>query len=41
MALEEEFFARDGAPGRADYIVSGQPGLAHDPATEIVLVDRR
>ncbi len=40
MALEEEFFSRDGAPGRADYIVSGKPHRAHDPASEVVLLER-
>jgi hypothetical protein len=38
MALEDEFFGRDGAPDRADYIVSGEPSLPHDPATEVVLL---
>ena len=39
MALEEEFFSRDGAPDRADYIVSGVPCLAFDQATEVVLLE--
>ena len=37
MALEEDYFGRDGAPGRADYIVSGKPHRAYDPAREAVL----
>jgi uridine kinase len=41
MALEEEFFSRDGAPGRADYIVSGQPHRDYDPVSEMVVRDRR
>ena len=40
MALEEDFFGRDGAPGRADYIVSGKPHRAFDPAREVVLLDK-
>ena len=40
MALEEDFFGRDGAPGRADYLVSGKPHRAYDPAREVVLLDR-
>ena len=40
MALEEEFFGRDGTPGRADYLVSGKPHRAYDPAREVVLLDR-
>ena len=39
MALEEDFFRRDGAPGRADYIVSGKPHRGYDPAREVVLLD--
>ncbi len=39
MALEDEFFGRDGAAARADYIVSGQPSQAHDRATEVVILD--
>jgi hypothetical protein len=38
MTLEEEFFGQDGAPQRADYLVSGQPGSAYDRATEVVLL---
>lgn len=38
MALEDEFFGRDGAPRRADYVVSGEPSLPYDPATEVVLL---
>jgi len=39
MRLEDEFFGRDGAPERAAYVVSGKPGVPHDPATEVVLID--
>lgn len=38
MTLEEEFFGQDGAPQRADYLVSGQPGSAYDQANEVVLL---
>jgi hypothetical protein len=41
MALEEDFFSRDGAPDRADYIISGKPRRAYDPASEVVRLDRR
>ena len=41
MALEEDFFRRDGAPGRADYIVSGKPRRPYDPASEVVLLPRQ
>ena len=41
MALEDEFFGRDGAPGRADCIVSGKPRRARDQATEVVVLDSR
>jgi hypothetical protein len=43
MALEDEFFRRDGAPERADYVINGQPGGRSgpdtDPATEVVLIE--
>jgi len=39
MVLEDKFFSRDGAPGRADYVVCGQPRTAYDPATEVVLLE--
>ena len=39
MALEDEFFGRDGAPGRADYLIAGQPRTQHDPATQVVLLE--
>ncbi len=39
MALEEEFFGRDGAMARADYVVSGQPSHPYDRATEVVILD--
>ncbi len=39
MALEDDFFGRDGAPGRADYTVSGKPHRAYDPAREVILLD--
>ncbi len=41
MALEDEFFARDGAMARAGHIVSGQPSCAYDRATEVVILDAR
>jgi hypothetical protein len=37
MDLEEEFFARDGAPRRAARVVCGYPPVPCDPATEVVL----
>jgi hypothetical protein len=37
MGLEDEFFARDGAAGRADHVLSGHPCLPCDPATQAVL----
>ncbi len=40
MALEEDFFGRDGAPGRADYVISGKPHRGYDPAREVILLDR-
>lgn len=36
MRAEDRFFAHDGAPGRADHIISGAPTLAHDPHREVV-----
>jgi len=39
MALEDDFFGRDGAPARADYILCGQPSRAYDRATEVVILD--
>jgi len=39
MALEEEFFGRDGAAARADYRVSGQPSCPYDRATQLVILD--
>ena len=38
MVLEDDFFARDGAPQRAAHVVSGYPSVPCDPATEAVLV---
>ena len=38
MRLEDEFFARDGAPARADHVISGQPSTPSDPATQAVLL---
>jgi len=39
MSGEDTFFAEDGAPDRADYLVSGLPTLPHDPAVDVVLLD--
>lgn len=39
MALEDEFFGRDGAGARADYLVSRQPPCPYDWATEVVILD--
>ena len=39
MALEDEFFGRDGAGARADYLVSGQPSCPYDWAAEVVILD--
>jgi hypothetical protein len=39
MRAEEAFFADDGAPRRADYLVSGLPTIPHDPEREVVLLD--
>jgi hypothetical protein len=39
MTLEDEFFRRDGAPGRADYVIAGQPRSSYAPVTEVVLLD--
>jgi uridine kinase len=39
MALEDAFFARDGAPARADYVVCGQAACPYDRATEFVVID--
>ena len=41
MRLEDEFFARDGAAERADYVVCGQPHIPCDLATQAVLFDSR
>ena len=41
MRLEDEFFARDGAAERADYVVCGQPRIPCDLATQAVLLDSR
>jgi hypothetical protein len=39
MALEDEFFGRDGAGARADYLVSGQPSCPYDWAAEVVILE--
>ncbi len=39
MRAEDTFFADDGAPRRADYLVSGLPIIPHDPEREVVLLD--
>ncbi len=41
MRLEDEFFARDGAAERADYVVCGQPRIPCNLATQAVLLDSR
>jgi hypothetical protein len=38
MALEDDFFARDGAQARADYIISGVPTCSYDRAAEVVIL---
>jgi len=40
MALEDDFFDRDGAQARADYIVWGQPARPYDRATEVVILQQ-
>jgi hypothetical protein len=40
MRAEDAFFAVDGAPRRADYLVSGLPTVPHDPEREVVLLDK-
>jgi hypothetical protein len=39
MRAEDAFFADDGAPRRADYLVSGLPIIPYDPEREVVLLD--
>jgi Integrase core domain len=39
MRAEDAFFADDGAPRRADYLVSGLPIIPHDPEREMILLD--
>jgi hypothetical protein len=39
MKAEQQFFADDGTPGRADLRVNGCPDTSHDPATELVMLD--
>ncbi len=39
MALEDEFFSRDGAAARADHVVCGRPSIPHDRATEFVVIE--
>jgi hypothetical protein len=38
MALEDEFFGRDGAGARADHLVCGQPSCPYDWAAEVVIL---
>jgi hypothetical protein len=38
MRGEDTFFAEDGAPDRADYLVSGLPTVPYDPKVEVVLL---
>jgi hypothetical protein len=39
MDLEDQFFSRDGAAARADYVVAGQPRLTCNRAAEVVLLN--
>jgi hypothetical protein len=39
MALEDEFFCRDGAEARADHVVCGKPSSSYDRATQVVLLN--
>ena len=39
MVLEDDFFGRDGAPGRAGFVACGQPRIACDAATQVVLLE--
>ena len=39
MRAETAFFADDGAPRRADYLVSGLSIIPHDPKRDVVLLD--
>jgi len=40
-ALEDEFFAADGARSRARYVVDGDPAVRHDSAKEVVVLTER
>jgi hypothetical protein len=38
MRLEDEFFERDDAPGRATYLVAGDAAATHDEEAQVVLL---
>lgn len=38
MRLEDEFFLRDDAPGRATYVIAGEPAVFHDAEREVVVL---
>jgi uridine kinase len=40
MQLEDEFFVRDDARGRATYLIAGEPAVLHDPEREVVVLVR-
>lgn len=40
MRLEDEFFALDDAPGRATYLIAGEPAVFHDAEREVVVLVR-
>lgn len=40
MQLEDEFFVRDDARGRATYLIAGEPAVHHDPEREVVVLAR-
>ena len=40
MQLEDDFFARDDARGRATYLIAGEPAVLHDAERELVVLFR-
>jgi hypothetical protein len=40
MQLEDEFFVRDDARGRATYLIAGEPAVLHDAEREVVVLVR-